>query len=513
MPAETSAVAARPAEVIPAQPPAAPAGSSRLRLVKNVLLLFSSQVASWTFALLWLFVVPRRLGPTAIGEFVIATSITAILGTFVNQGAGTLLTKDIARDPQVAGRLVGGTLLMRMACVLPAFVLTTVYSTLLHFSTEQTVLVWLATLGMLAASLSGAFQAAFTGLERMGFNAYANVIGNGLASILGIAVVLGGGGIVALMALESALSVVVLLLNLRWARSLFALTWRNTAGAVPYIVRGGMSYWIGGLFFVAYLWIDSVLLSIMVPARVVGWYGAPTQLFASILMVCGVLCTAWFPRMATAYKDGPQRLKEIGMPAVETVIVVSLPIAAGVVLVSKPVVQLIGGPAFSGAVPVLAILGLVVVPTFFNMVAYQVLLASNRQVAWIKVVGVATLLNIVLNVVLIPRFQAGGNGAIGAALSLLLSELFEFACALLLVSWLLEALLGGRVLRAASATALMAGAVWLVAPFGLVAQVGVGIVCFGIFGIALRVASNEELTELRTFGMRLRPRRSEVRAG
>jgi O-antigen/teichoic acid export membrane protein len=474
------------------------------RVARNVLLLAGGQAASWGFAMLWLVFVPRVLGPTVIGELVIATSVTAILGIFVTQGAGTLLTKEIARDPQVAGRLVSATLVMRLLCVIPAFVIASVYSWLLHFNFEQTVLIWLATGGMVTAALSGAFQAAFAGIERMEYMSYANVIGNGLTCVLGIALVLSGGGPVALLSLELALSALVLGLNILWGARLFPIVATGAVRMIPYIIRGGLSYWIGGLFFVAYLWIDSVLLSIMAPAKVVGWYGAPVQLFTAILMVTGVLCTAWFPRLASAYKEGESKLRELGKPAVETVVVFSLPIAVGLVLVAGPLVHLMAGSAFRGAVPVLMVLGLTVIPTSFNMMAYQILLAANRQVAWIKVVAVATVLNIVLNLVLVPHFQAAGNGAVGTALSLLASEVFEALCALVMLRWLLQPSVAGRALRAAIATGLMAIGVLLVAPLGLFVEVVCGVLWFGAMAIVLRVASQAELAEFRGVGLRLR---------
>lgn len=509
---EVSGVVRALAEVNPVDAGPGPGSRhTRSRLVRNMLMLFGGQVASWGFAVLWLFFVPRKLGPTAIGELVIATSVTAILGTFVTQGAGTLLTKEIAREPEVAGRLVGGAMVMRLACVVPAFLVTTLYAWLLHFSAEQTTLVWLATAGMLAAALSGALQAAFSGMERMEFIAYANVIGNGLTSILGIALILSGGKVVALMVLDVALTVIVLVLNVVWARRLLSIRWRGSIAVIPHIVRGGLSYWIGGLFFVTYLWIDSVLLSMMAPASVVGWYGAPTQLFTSVLMVSGVLGTAWFPRMAAAFKDGPRQLRDVARPAVEAVVVVSLPIAIGIVLTAKPLVQLLYGARFAGAAPVLVVLGLTVIPTFFNMIAYQVLLASNRQVGWIKVVALATVLNVVLNLVLVPRYQAAGNGAVGAAVSLLTSEVFESVGAMLLLTWLVPSL-GSRVLRAAAATALMAGTVLLAAPLGLAAEIAAGVVGFCAFALVLRVASREEVAEVRGFVTGMLARRSRAAA-
>jgi O-antigen/teichoic acid export membrane protein len=485
-----------PTTVVPVRPATG-------RLLRNILMLGGGQLASWAFGILWLVFVPRVLGPAPIGEFVIALAITAVLGNLINQGAGTLLTREIARDHQRAPQLVAGTLLMRLACGLPAFGLMLIYVRLLHFGPEQSLIIWLATGVMLSASLSGAVQSAFTGLERMEYLAYASLVGNGLISVASIALVLLGGRIVALLQLDLTLTLLILALNLYWARGVFKIAWRSGAVVIPYILRAGFSYWFGGLFFTTYLWIDSVLLSALTPVTVIGYYGVTVQLFTAILMVASVLATAWFPRLAAAFVEGPEQLRRVGRPAVETAVVLSLPIAAGAALVSAPLINLLYGPPFSGAAPVLALLAITVVPTFFNMLGYQVLLAAGRQVAWIKIVAVATFLNVGANLVLIPYFQARGNGAIGAAIALLSTEVFEAIGAMALLPWLLNRGLLSRLARTALATALMSLVVYAVAPVGIVVEIASGIVAFAFVGLLLRLPTAEELAGLRGLRGRL----------
>jgi len=392
---------------------------------------------------------------------------------------------------------------MRLVSLAPAFVLMFAYTRLLHFGAEQSQIILLATGVTVAASLSGAVQAAFSGLERMEYLAYGSLIGNGLVSILGIALVLSGGHILALLILDLGLTLLILGLNLYWSRGLFKIAWRQGARVIPYIVRSGLSYWIGGLFFTTYLWIDSVLLTALAPVQVVGWYGVPVQLFTAVLMVASVIATAWFPRLAAAHLNGQPQLRSVGRPAVEMAVVLSLPIAAGMAVVSGPVIGALYGPGFSGAAPVLAILAICVVPTFFNMLAYQVLLAEGRQVAWIKVVAVATFLNIVANLILIPVFQSHGNGAVGASLTLLSTEVFESVGAIALLPWLLNVQVLGRLGRAALATLCMSLVVFALAPLGLVAEILGGVVAFAVPALILRVPTRDEISELRGLGRRL----------
>ena len=484
-----------PATVVDA--PAAPYRPGMGPLFRNIVVLAGGQLASWLFGLLWLVFVPRVLGPAQIGELVIAVAITAVLGNLINQGAGTLLTREIARNHDRAAPLVAGALVLRLACLAPAFVLMLFYIRLLHFGSEQSLIIFLATGVTVTASLSGAFQAAFSGLERMEYLAYGSLVGNGLVSLLGIAIVLTGGRVVALLVLDLALTVLILVLNLYWSRGLFRIAWRQAAGMIPYIVRSGLSYWIGGLFFTTYLWIDSVLLSAMATVTVVGWYGVPVQLFTAVLMVASVLATAWFPRLAATHVEGQAQLRSIARTAVGMAVVLSLPIAAGMAIISSPLIHLVYGSRFYGAVPVLALLAICVIPTFFNMLAYQVLLAEGRQLAWIKVVAVATFLNIGTNLILIPYFQARGNGAVGAALTLVATEVFESVGAIVLLPWLLRAEVLSRLGRAALATLCMALAVLAVTPLGLAAEILVGVVAFIVPALILRLPTQDEIAEVR----------------
>lgn len=485
---------------------AAGAASGSARLVRNILILSGGQVVSWASGIIWLSVVPHRLGPAAMGEFVVATSTAAIVGIIVGQGAVPLLTREIARDRSKIPGLVGGAIVMRLATAVPACLALFLYVRLAGFSPERVELIALATAISITASVTGVFGAAFMGLERMEFNAFTGLIGNTMVSFLGIGVVLLGGRVPQLLMLALILWLVDLALNAYWARGLFRIAWRGAVRAAVRVSKAGISFWIGGLLFTFYLWIDSILLSILAPAKVVGWYGVPTQLFASLLMVGSVLCTAWFPRMSAAHAAGPETLRRSARPAVETAVVVSLPIAAGTALVAGNLILVFCGPAFYGAVPVLVVLSLCVVPTFFNMMADQILAAEGRQASWVKVIGIATALNVGANLFLIPRFQALGNGAEGAALSLLATEVFELAAAVYLLPWLLSRELLTRSLRALIATLLMAAAVFAASRAGLVAEVVAGVVAFAVFATLLRVLTSAEITLLRGLGARVRTR-------
>ena len=50
-----------------------------------------------------------------------------------------------------------------------------------------------------------------------------------------------------------------------------------------------------------YLWIDTIMLTLMTRSDVVGWYGASTQLFQTLMFLPVFVQTAWLPRLVSAF--------------------------------------------------------------------------------------------------------------------------------------------------------------------------------------------------------------------
>lgn len=499
-----------------------PTGAAASRVRHNILHLMGGQAMATAAAVVWLYFVPRAIGPGGVGVIAIATSVSGLMSILLNSGVGVLVTRDVARHPDRAGSLTGSGLILRMLGVPPALVFLAVYIHVLHVSGEEATVIWLGGAVALTSAASGVIQAAFQGLEQMRYLAYANALGNALVRLSAIAVVLVGLGVVAIVQANVALTLLVLVLNLWWMRGHFTLSLRPRPAELRYLLTASVSLWVGALIFSAYLWIDTVILSTLAPVEVVGWYNTPTQIFAALLTVPGMIGVAWFPRFARAFTEGAESLRRTARPALEAIVLLSLPMGVGLACIARPLIRALYGPSFGGAGWTLAILAITMIPTFFNMMAYQVLLASDRQMAWIRVVLVATLVNIALNVLLIGWFQSHhGNGALGAATSLLVTEVLESVCAVLLLTWVVNRRFLGRLVRGLLATTVMGGLVvlaglledvglgipghWgLAGHLGLAVQLTVGAVSFGLLALLLRLPGETEMAALRGLGARLR---------
>jgi O-antigen/teichoic acid export membrane protein len=265
------------------------------------------------------------------------------------------------------------------------------------------------------------------------------------------------------------------------------------------LVTESIAYWSFALFYMIYLWIDTVILSLLTDSKVVGWYAVSTRLFTTLMFLPVILSTAWLPRLVTAFEESPRRLHERARRPIEIVFLLGLPICVLTAMTAAPVIRIIFGPGYSQAAPVLSVLALVVPLMYLNIMLNQVVVAAKRQSIWTWIMVGATILNPLFNIALIPLFQSHfGNGAIGAAVALGLTELLIVVVGFLVV--------GRKVLTPASAfrwlrAAMAGGAMWAVMyvtqPFGFVVSALAGALTFTALVPVLRLTSPEDWNALR----------------
>jgi acetyltransferase-like isoleucine patch superfamily enzyme len=232
----------------------------------------------------------------------------------------------------------------------------------------------------------------------------------------------------------------------------------------------------------------------MAPQAVVGWYGVSTRLFTTLLFVPMIIATTWLPRLSAAFSQSPATLRAAARTPIELVLTIMLPVSVGAALVAPSLIRLLYGAAFAPAAPVLVLLAITLIPMALNMIAYNILVASNRQLIWTAALAGACVLNPALNFILIRVTQARlQNGAIGAAASLLLTEIIIAALAIVIVREFLDLRILNRILRAALATAGMAVVVLMAVRLGFAVQVLAGAVSFGALALLFQVVPPNEL--------------------
>jgi O-antigen/teichoic acid export membrane protein len=475
-----------------AGPPPLPAGR---HLVRSLFSFGLAQVGSWVAGAVLAVVLPRFLGDVRLGKLGFALALVSMCAVVSDLGISAYLTREVARRPARAGELLVNALAVTVPLnlICGVGVLTALSLGGYDASTRRVVLVLVV--GMVVAPSASAVRGTLQGFHRMRTLALAPVAMN-FAFAAGAVIVLTAGGdlvpLAVVYVVSQSLSLAVCLVDVLRRVPIRS---RPRWGLCRALVMGGLPYFVGQAALLVYGQIDTILLSFYTGDAVIGWYVAALRIIAAAQFLPAILTTVTFPMLAAA-RAIPEGFNRIVQQAMHLLLLVCLPLAAGIALLPDRAIHLLGYPSgFDHSVVPLILLALAMPLIALDMVIVTALGASDRQRRWAAMGVVAAILNVVANLVAIPFTRdAFGNGAIGAAAVTTLTELFILVTGV----WLLpRGVVGwatlGRAARCLGATAVMAAVVVPLRAAPLALPVLLGTVIYAGAALALGAVSRDEV--------------------
>ena len=224
----------------------------------------------------------------------------------------------------------------------------------------------------------------------------------------------------AYMAASAVYLAVVLLLVARTLRLRPAAGLRDYAG----MLRDSAPYGLSSAALIVYYNADIVMLSFFKGAGAVGVYSAAYNLYLSLGVVTSIYMGAAFPVLARLFKSSPEGIRTAYRKSLKFLLIIAVPVSFGAVLLSSEIMTFLYGREFSPAAAPFAILASVTPFFYLNAFFGHFFAAAGKIRDSFVLFCAACLLNVGLNLLLIPRY-----GYIGAAVSTVVSETLYFALA------------------------------------------------------------------------------------
>jgi O-antigen/teichoic acid export membrane protein len=436
---------------------------NRRRVLANLLLLGTNQIGTWLLSMVSLVLIGRYLGPDSLGRLALAGALVAVAGLFVSLGMDTLIVRTVARSPERAAEMISAVVVIRLILWAPILAGLYVYTVVAHLTGEVRLATLFLGIGMLLSSLASPFVSAMQGRERMGFPAVMSLLMNLMDLVLVAVVIRLHGGVVLFTALCVPVAAASTVLNIVWASRLARFSLRVGRDAIVAVVRGGFVFWANGVFLTIYIYIDSVILGSFAGTEAVGIYAPALRLFSVGLFLPGIVGAATLPLLSRLGVEGSDDFLRVGRQTLTLLLVGAVPLTIGLATCSGFLISTIYGPSYAASVPVLVIVSFSIVPTFLNVQASQTLIAQDRQGRWTIVMALSCLFNPLLNAVLIPfAEQHWYNGALGAALALLITEILMMLYSVVILRrMLLHPAITRAVLASLLAALVQVTLVWL----------------------------------------------------
>lgn len=455
------------------------------KIASNILFLGVSQAVTLTLTSAYMVIVPRYLGPEKAGILTLAGSISAIIVVLANFGTRTYILREVARSEVSARKLVAPAMLLNAAIGLACIIPILLFFYLINAPSETMGAITVVSISTFLSLICVPIQAALQGMERMGYSLAESIVQKGIATGLGITFAITQMGVVLVLTADLLSIIPQVILNIWWFSRHSSLSLEEGSKIYKLLLKAGLAFLVIEVAFTFYQQQPVVMLSWLASEEATGFYGVPYRLLGTLMLVPSILGRAVLPALSRSAVDKQEDMLVMARQTINFLVCLSLPIAVSTTVLAAPVINLLYGPEFLPAVPVMMIMGWVAVPTYLSIGIFQTLVAQERQTRW-SIIGLVILgVGFVLNLIFIPLAnQLFQNGAIGAAFSLLLTETIGVA-----LGWSLmtlgvnNRLIGLVALKSLLASALMALAIWPIRDMFLPLPVMAGVLVYG--GVAV----------------------------
>jgi len=172
---------------------------------------------------------------------------------------------------------------------------------------------------------------------------------------------------------------------------------------------------ISGIMVALYMKIDQIMLQNMYSVKEAGAYATVANLSEAWNFIPAVIVTSLFPAILNAKRDDAARYKKRIQHLYDLMVYISLPVAV-IITFAAPLIYKLFTPEYAYAAPTLAVHIWSGVFVFLGAASSQYLIAENfNKLTFIRT-GFGAIVNILLNLVLIPHM-----GMMGAAIATLVA--------------------------------------------------------------------------------------------
>ncbi len=398
------------------------AAFDKISLAKNTI---HSAVASVTnlFLFVLLIFAGRYLGDVNYGIFTFSLAFVFMVEIFTDLGLSELAQRSIARDKSLASKYLGNLLTWKILVSVCVFIVLFLAINILKSSPETRFTVYLLGFANILRSFKSTFRSLFRAFERFDLDCITMYIERTSLLVVGIVVFILGGGLVSFALVFVIVRVFDLALTfaiLNWKivkivpQFNFSFLKKLQLKALPF----GLSF----VIITLYSYTDTVMLSFIRTDAEVGWYNAAYKIYEGLTIFPFIIGVVLSPRLSRLFVADKKAHSLLSIRAAKYMFIISLPLLICGAILSRNIVNILFGEQFQNSVVALQILFLGVV-FVFQIRLFQIILNSiDRQKVVMYVGLIGLIINVFLNLLLIPKYGLGG-----AAFTTVISELIVFS--------------------------------------------------------------------------------------
>lgn len=394
---------------------------SSKRIIKNILTLTGSQLISRACGLVLVIALARHLGPVNYGIYSLAFTFYMIFYFFSNLGMDTLLIKDVSRCKTSAKSYLPEMLTVKLISSGLSILLIGILVHLFNYSMVTKLGILTLSIAIVFSSFNDTLKATFNAYELMEYPSLIEVIRSFISLSLIFIFIWVGKGVLTILSIQVFSFLIALMITLLFMKiKLFSL--KNLKPSLKNsktLILNSLPFFSVAALFMLNTRIDIIMISWFKGETGVGIYNTAVELMNITFILPALISTAFFPVLSRCFREDVNKLVSISNFGLKLNITLSVPIAVGVFILAPKIVLLIFGTQYYGAVIILRIFSINILMQFGVSFLSWIFTATENVNIVLKANGLMLLLNVILNLFLIPSY-----GLAGAAIATVFCRLF-----------------------------------------------------------------------------------------
>ena len=388
-------------------------------IAKNTFWLTVAEGITRFLKLILIIYIARILGATEYGKFTFALAFVSLFAIFSDFGVSSITTRELAREKEKE-REFPNILSLKLVLSIGTLILICFGS---FFITPDPVIrgiIWILGIYIIISGFSGIIYAFFQARQKMEYEAWTKILqavaitGAGFfvlfnfPSVQSLSLAYLFAATIALISILTFFHFKIYHLKLSFNRNI----WRNVL-----IMSWPLA--LAGIFGTIYSQTDSVMMGYFGQITQVGWYNAAYKIIGATLIPVGLVSISFFPVLSKLFKESKKKLQKSFDYYMQLMILLAVPLVIGGMTLAPRIIDFVYDSSYFPSILAFQILLIMAALSYFCNPLGQVLIVSNQQkrLFWITLSG--AIVNVGLNLILIPKYSLYG-AAFATVVTLLL---------------------------------------------------------------------------------------------
>ena len=377
-------------------------------IIKNTFWLFLAQAICKFLKLALVIYVARILGATEYGKFTFALAFVSLFVIFSDFGLSPIIVREFARERK---REKDFSAILSLKIILSLGTLILIFLSSFFITSDSSIrnIIWILALFIVVDSFPQIVYAFSRARQKMEFESLARIFQVLAITVTGFFVIFKFASVKSLsfaylFAGTGALFVILSLFHFKIFSlriSIKPLIWKKFL-AMSWPIA------LAGIFSTIYSQIDLVMLGFWDQITEAGWYGASYRIIGIVIIPGVLISQSFFPVLSISFKESRAKLQRVFDKFIEVMMILSIPLAVGGVALAPKIIDWIYDSSYLPAVLAFQILLVMVVITYLFYPLSSILIASNQQKKLFWITSIGAIINIILNLILIPKFSLYG---------------------------------------------------------------------------------------------------------